>query len=57
MNEFIEKCIRMVDEMAGEGFDQCSDLMLEAYEKHEISLDRTYPLEHLIKKLKQESGK
>lgn len=52
MSEYMEKFIRYVDEMAGNGFDDARELMMDSYEKFGIDINQPSPLEKLIKKMR-----
>ena len=49
--ELIEKLIRYIDDMAGCGFEDASELMLDIFNQHEIEITDG-ALERLIEKIK-----
>ena len=52
MIEFMEKLARYVDEMAGNGFDDAQEPMMDAYEKFGVDINQPDPFEKLIKKMR-----
>lgn len=51
MTDFLERCIRYVSEMAGEGFDDAEALMTEAFKKAGIKPDDPDALGKLLEVL------